>query len=196
MIVIGLTGSIGMGKSTVTRQFAALGAKTISADTIVHKLLAQGGKAVKEVAKHFPSVVKAGAVDRKALGKIVFADGQKLALLEQILHPMVVIEEEHFVLKQKSKGAQMVVLDIPLLFETGAESRMDAVVVATAPYFIQRQRVLAREGMTEEKFKSILQNQMSDAEKKARADFVVETGQGKAYSFKRVKEIVEKLRAA
>lgn len=196
MIVLGVTGSIGMGKSTVTRQFAALGARTISADTIVHKLLAKRGKAVRAVAKVFPEVVKNGAVDRKALGKIVFADKKRLAKLEAILHPMVVTEEERFVARHKSKGVKIVVLDIPLLFETGAERRMDRVVVVTAPPSIQRQRVLKRPHMTEEKFKRILKSQMPDIEKRKRADYVVETGQGKAHSFKRVKEIMSEIHAS
>lgn len=195
MLVIGLTGSIGTGKSTVAAQFAQFGAKTISADTIVHRLLAKGGKAVGEIKRHFPSVVKKDAVDRGALGDIVFADDQKRALLEQLLHPMVMEAEARFVAYCKRKGAKIVVLDIPLLFETGAERRCDVTVVTVTPPALQRQRVMRRTFMTEEKYGRILALQMPDREKCARADFIVHTGMGKAYSLKRVRHILRTLNA-
>lgn len=190
MIVIGLTGGIGMGKSTVSRQFAALGAKICSADACVHALLAPGGAAVKQVEKTFPDAVKNAVVDRNILGKIVFSDPKKRHKLEVILHPMVIAMEEAFVQKQQRLGAKYVVLDIPLLFETGGQERVDITVVASAPAFIQRQRVLARAGMSEEKFRQILASQMPDMEKCERADCIIPTGLGKAYSFKAVKQMI------
>lgn len=190
MVVIGLTGGIGMGKSTVARQFALLGAKICSADACVHELMGSGGAAVAEIQKHFPDTVKGKVVDRKILGQIVFADKQKLLLLENILHPLVRQMEDDFVTLSKRLGAKMVVLDIPLLFETGGENRVDLTVVVTAPAFLQRQRVMARKAMTTEKFERILASQMQDLEKRKLADFVIPTGLGKAYSFKMVKELV------
>ncbi len=190
MIVIGLTGSIGMGKSTVASQLAALGVKGICADSIVHRLLASGGAGVGPVGAAFDGVIKNGAVDRKALGAAVFGNDEKRKKLEAILHPMVVAEEDMFIRNMRRLGAEYVVMDIPLLFETGAEERCDIVAVASAPAFIQRQRVLARPGMSEEKFRHILAAQMPDSEKRARADFIIPTGLGKAYSFACVKEMM------
>lgn len=193
MIIIGLTGGIGMGKSTVAGQFAALGAKICSADACVHKLLGRGGKAVAKVQKHFPDAVKSGAVDRKILGQIVFSDKEKLKLLENILHPLVQEMEGDFISRARRIGARMVVLDIPLLFETAGENRVDYTVVVSAPYFIQKQRVMARHGMTAEKFERILVSQMQDLEKRNRADFVIPTSLGKAYSFRQVKQLLQNL---
>ena len=153
-IIIGLTGGIGMGKSTVAAQLAALGAKICSADAIAHRLMAKGGAAVAGVETLFPGVVKSGAVDRKALGDIVFKDKRKTSeTLEHILHPLVVAEENRFIEKQRRLGMKIVVIDIPLLFETDAKKRFDLTLVATAPAFIQRQRVMKRPHMTEEKFR-------------------------------------------
>jgi len=194
MIVIGLTGSIGMGKSTVAAQFAALGIAVSNADAIAHKLMAKGGEAVAGIEKLFPGVVKSGAVDRKALGDIVFKDKAKLALLERLLHPIVEAEEIHFAEIQKCKGAPMAVLEIPLLFETKAEERCDLTVVVTAPLFIQRQRVMKRPGMTDEKWHRIVNLQMPDREKRHRADVIIETGLGKAYSFRQVTALVKTIR--
>lgn len=193
MIVIGLTGSIGMGKSTVTRQFAALGAKTCNADAIVHRLLAYGGAAVSAVKAAFPSVVKEGTVDRKALGSIVFSDANQLRTLEKILHPLVVREERLFVRNAKQKGARLCVMDIPLLFETGAQKRCDQVVVVSAPPMIQRQRVLRRPGMSPKRLHDILSRQMPDRQKRRRADKVIHTGIGMAYSFRQLKAWVQQL---
>ncbi len=190
MVIIGLTGGIGMGKSTVASQFAALGAKICSADACVHKLMGRGGAAVAEVQKHFPGAVKVGLVDRKVLGQIVFADKNKLTLLENILHPLVQEMEDDFIVRCQRLGVKMVVLDIPLLFETDGHNRVDCTVVVTAPEFLQRQRVMVREGMTPEKFERIVASQMQDLEKRRRADFVIPTGLGKAYSFRMVKEII------
>ncbi len=184
MIVIGLTGSIGMGKSTLALQLASLGAKVCSADAIVHQLMAKGGAAVAEVAKAFPQAVKDGEVDRKALGAIVFNDKTQLKRLEELLHPLVVAAENQFVWEQRRLGARMAVLDIPLLFETGAEQRCDVTLVASAPFFLQKQRVLRRPHMSEQKFLQILRSQLSDRNKRRRADKVVLTGLGKSHSFR------------
>jgi len=186
VLIIGLTGGIGMGKSTIAAQLKALGAKICNADAIVHQLLAKGGAAVDAVGKVFPGVVKHGAVDRKALGEIVFKDKAKLEKLEHLLHPLVVAEENRFIDKAWRKGAKLIVLDIPLLFETTAERRCDIVIVAGAPSFIQKQRVMKRHGMTPDKFERIVATQMPEREKHKRADFVVLTGLGKAYSFKQL----------
>lgn len=191
--VLGLTGGIGMGKSTVTLQLASMGAHVCNADIIVHQLLAKGGAGVDPVGKAFKGVVKNGAVDRKALGAIVFKDKNKLKELEAILHPLVVAEENRFIEEQIAKGSKLVILDIPLLFETGAEKRCDAVMVVSSPAFIQRQRVMKRPGMTEEKFQSILASQMPDSEKRKRADIVIETGLGKAYSYRKIKQALLEL---
>lgn len=193
MIVIGLTGGIGMGKSTVAKQFELLGAKTCSADACVHKLMGKGGKAVAPIKKIFPSAVKDGQVDRKILGKIVFADKHKLTQLEAILHPLVQEMENAFIVRMKKSGIKMVVLDIPLLFETNGHERVDYTVVVSAPHLIQRQRVMARQGMTAERFEQIIVSQMQDLEKRRRADFIISTGLGKGYSFKEVKQLVSQL---
>jgi dephospho-CoA kinase len=187
-LVIGLTGSIGMGKTTVTRQCELLGAHSCNADKIVHRLLAKDGAGVEAVGAVFPSVIKDGEVDRAALGAVVFDDKQKRRQLEQILHPMVVEAEEAFVHTQKQLGAKLIVLDIPLLFETGAQTRFDATIVVTAPYQVQKQRVMQRPGMTETKFKHILASQMPDNEKQQRADIIISTGLGRGYSMRQLRE--------
>jgi dephospho-CoA kinase len=196
MIIIGLTGGIGMGKSTLAAQFARLGAKVCSADALVHSLLSKGGAAVGPVGKLFPGTVKGGAVDRKALGEIVFADRKKLKQLEQLLHPLVVAEEDAFIERARRKGAKLVVLDIPLLFETNAEKRFHVTALASAPHFLQKQRVLKRQGMTAQKFDRIIAAQMRERDKRRRADMVILTGLGKSYSFRKLAEMVRKLRDA
>jgi dephospho-CoA kinase len=190
MIVIGLTGSIGMGKSTLAKQFRQCGAMVLDSDAVVHGLMEKGGKAVKPIAETFPGVEKAGAIDRQALGKQVFGNTQNLTKLEAILHPLVWQAQADFIQYARMHGKEVVVFDIPLLFETGGEKRCDYVVVATAPAFIQRFRVIRRMHMTEEKFAQILKRQMPDGEKRKRADFVVHTGLGKAASLKQVKDIL------
>ncbi|MFO0389153.1 MAG: dephospho-CoA kinase [Alphaproteobacteria bacterium] len=193
MIIIGLTGSIGMGKSTVAAQFAALGGKICSADAIVHSLLEKDAGIITRIGKQFPEAIENGRINRKTLGKIVFSDQNKRAWLEAVLHPRVVRIEDRFIKKNRQLGARMVVMDIPLLFETGGEQRCDAVVVATAPVFIQKQRVMKRPGMTAEKFSKILATQVSDAAKRKSADFVVATGLGRAHSFRAVKTYMRSL---
>lgn len=193
MIVIGLTGSIGMGKSTIAAQCALLGAKTLNSDDVVHRLMQPGGAAYSSIVAGFPEAVKDGRIDRKILGSIVFPDANRLHALEKILHPLVKEAEKKYARAMKSKGARMVVFDIPLLFETGGDAWMDRTLVATAPSFIQRRRVLSRQNMTPEKLGEILKKQMPDREKRRRADFVVHTGLGKAASMRQIKLMMRML---
>lgn len=190
MIVLGLTGGIAMGKSTVAKQFAKLGAATHNADIEVHRLLGKGGKAVAAVSRLFPEAFLGGAIDRAKLGQIVFHDPAALRRLEAVLHPLVREAEENFVAKARRHGKKIAVLDIPLLFETGADQRVDLTATVTCPLFLQKQRALQRPNMTEEKFRRILAQQMPDREKCARADFIIPTGMGKARSFSVVKRIM------
>lgn len=194
MIVLGLTGSIGMGKSTVAAILRRLRVPVHDADAAVHRLLARGGAAVAKVAAAFPDALGAGAIDRTALGRIVFDNPAALARLERILHPLVRNEEARFLAAQRRAGETIVALDIPLLFETGGEKRCDAVIVVTAPRRVQRGRVLGRRGMTAAKLAGIEARQLSDAEKRRRADYLVPTGLGKRESFRRVARIVRELR--
>ncbi|WP_108663851.1 dephospho-CoA kinase [Acuticoccus kandeliae] len=174
MIVVGLTGSIGMGKSTTAGLFGAEGDAVYNADAAVHRLYS--GRAVGPVGEAFPGVVVDGVVDRKALGQAVLNDAAALKRLEAIVHPLVREEQAAFLEAAHRDGRRIAILDIPLLFETGRDREVDAVVVASAPADIQRTRVLERQGMSEEKFAAILAKQMPDAEKRRRAHFVVNTG--------------------
>lgn len=195
MIVLGLTGSVGMGKSTAAAMFRRLGVPVHDSDGAVHRLLARNGAAVKRVATEFPGVLrKDGAVDRAALGARVFGDAAALARLERILHPLVRQSQQRFLAAARACRASLVVLDVPLLFETGGEHRCDKVVVVSAPAFLQRARVMARPGMTEARLRAILAKQMPDAEKRRRADYVVPSGLGRAVTFRRLRRIVEALR--
>lgn len=169
---LGLTGSIGMGKSTTARMFADQGVPVWDADAAVHRLYSAGGTAVQPVAGHWPGVVVDGAVQRDRLKPIVTADPAALSLLEQIVHPLVAADRADFL---ASCPPGLAVLDIPLLFETGAEAQMDATLLVTAPPDVQRARVLARPGMTEAAFQAILSRQMPDAQKRARATHIIET---------------------
>lgn len=183
MIVLGVTGSIGMGKSTVSEMLRAMGIPVHDADAAVHRLLAAGGAGVAPVAALFPDVLARdaqgrGYIDRAALGRIVFADADKKAALEGILHPMVRQDSADFRADMAGKGHALIVFDIPLLYETGGEGRVDAVLVVTAPLDVQKARVMARPGMTEERFQNILSQQMPDAEKRARADYIVTSDKG------------------
>lgn len=195
MIIVALTGSIGMGKSTVLQMFADLGAAVWNADAAVHRLYAKDGVAVRPVAEAFPSVIANGAIDRDNLSKVVLGDPAKLKQLESIVHPLVAADREEFVAKARAAGAEIAVLDIPLLFENRGESAFDAVIVVSAPASVQRERVLARAGMTEEKFAAILSRQTPDAEKRARADFIIDTGQSLEETRGEVARIVRALRA-
>ncbi|WP_375201807.1 dephospho-CoA kinase [Hyphococcus sp.] len=176
MIRIGLTGSIGMGKSTVLSMFADLGAAVWDADAAVHRLYGEDGAAVAPLADLFPDAIVDGVVDRAALAKIVLGDAQALAKLEAVVHPLVAEDREAFMGAAAQAGADAVVLDIPLLFENGTEQFFDATVVVSAPADVQRTRVLARPGMSEEKFEAILRLQTPDAEKRQRADYIIDTG--------------------
>ena len=176
MIVIGVTGSIGMGKTTVAAMFAEEGAWVWNADAAVHRLYERGGEAVEAIRARFPDAVVADAVDRDRLAAQVVSDAPALADLEAIVHPMVAEDRALFITNAARQGADIVVLDIPLLFEKGGEKFLDAVVVASAPPEVQRQRVLSRPGMSEKKFRAILMKQTPDAEKRRRADYVVRTG--------------------
>lgn len=175
MIVIGLTGSIGMGKSTVAQMFADEGAPAFNSDAAVHALYAPGGAAVAPVGEAFPGVVRDGAIDRVALSAQVVNNDVAIKRLEAIVHPLVRAAQAQFLQDARDAGASAVVLDIPLLFESGGTVLVDKVVVVTAPPEIQRTRVLSRPGMTEEKFESLLARQTPDAEKRARADYVIDT---------------------
>ena len=194
MITIGLTGSIGMGKSTTAAMFAAEGAPVYDADAEVHALYALGGAAVAPIEAAFPGVVRDGAVDRALLGQRVLGDDAAMKQLEAIVHPLVGASRVGFFEAAKAKGADIVVLDIPLLFETGGEARVDAVVVVSAPAEIQRQRVLERPGMAVEKLDAILARQMADAEKRARAHFVIDTGHGLEPARAQVRDVLRQLR--
>jgi len=195
MFILGLTGSIGMGKTTAAAAFRRQGVPVHDADATVHRLLACGGAAVDPVSESFPGCVTNGSVDRRLLGARVFGDTPAIRVLEGILHPLVRTEEQNFLRKQAAHGAPLVVLDIPLLFETGADERCDAVAVVSAPSFVQRQRVMARPGMTAEKVASIMARQMPDTDKCSRADFIIQTGQGRAFALRQIKEIVTLARA-
>lgn len=196
MVILGLTGSIGMGKSTAAAMLRRMHLPVYDSDAEVHKLLAPGGAAVPAIDVAFPGVVADGAVDRQALGAIVFDDPAALARLEAIVHPLVRDVQGRFLRAQARRGADLAVLDIPLLFETRQEGKCDAVVVISAPRFLQAQRVLARPGMTQEKLDGILARQMPDSEKRRKADFVVPSSLGRALTLRRLTEIVKLLRAA
>lgn len=191
--IIGLTGSIGMGKSTVAVMFADEGIPVFDADAVVHELQKEGGALVPEIESAFPGTTGPFGVDRKALGAAVFGDRDKLAKLESIVHPAVAKQRSVFL--RDHADADMVLFDIPLLFEKGGYKGVDTIVVVSAPYAIQRKRVLARPGMTEEKFDHIVTLQTNDADKRARADFVIETGQSLVETRLNVHELVKKLRA-
>lgn len=176
--MLGLTGSVGMGKSVTAQLFRDAGAPVYDADAAVHALYAPGGAAVLPVEAAFPGVTVDGGVDRTALGARVMGDDAAMRLLESIVHPLAAETQRRFLEAQHNAGAALVVLDIPLLFETGQDRSVDAVVVATAPEDVQRARVMARPGMTETRFAEILARQTPDAEKRARADFVIDTSSG------------------
>ena len=173
MITLALTGSIGMGKSTVAAMFADAGVPTFDADAVVRQLQGPGGRLVPLIEHRFPGTTKEGAVDRDALSTAVLGDRDELAALEAIVHPAVHHERTRFIMENGSAPALL--FDIPLLFETGGDPAFDKVIVVSASPELQRQRVLSRPGMTEEKFEQILERQMPDAEKRSRADFIVDT---------------------
>lgn len=190
-VVLGLTGSVGMGKSTVARMFEALGVPVFDADAVVHRLQAPGGALVAPIEAAFPGSTGPRGVDRKRLGAAVFAHPDALARLEAIVHPAVRAARREFL--RDHAGAKLVVLDIPLLFETGGVDAVDAVLVVSASPAVQRERVLARPGMTAERFADILAKQLPDADKRARADHVIDTGRSLAETRAEVARLVEKL---
>lgn len=191
MIVIGLTGSLGMGKSATALMFAEAGVPVHDADATVHRLYE--GDAVEPIQAAFPGVTSTGRIDREKLGARVLNDAAALKRLEAIVHPLVRREEERFLAEAEARGARCAVLDIPLLFETGADQRVDVVVVVSAPFEEQRRRVLRRPGMTAERFESLLVKQLPDAEKRQRADFVVDTSQGFDSARAQVRAILQNL---
>lgn len=194
MKILGLTGSIGMGKSTAAGMFRTLGVPVHDADATTRILMAPDGAGFDQIAKAFPDIIRNGRIDRPALSKKAFADPGVLGELERILHPLIRAAETRFLRTQQRLGRKLVVLDIPLLYEIGGETRCDHIAVVSAPAFIQRQRVLSREGMTDAKFSAILSKQMPDAQKRKRADFIIPTGLGRAVTFKHIQGIIAQLR--
>ena len=194
MKIIGLTGSIGMGKSTTAAMFREAGIPVYDADAEVHKAYDVGGAAVEPVGAAFPGVVKGGRVDREELRKRVLGDPDALKVLNGIVHPIVGRARAAVFEAAEAQGADMVILDVPLIFETGGEKNMHKVIVVSAPAEMQRARVLAREGMTPERLDAILAQQVPDAEKRARADYVVDTGRGLEAARAQVAAIIEDLR--
>jgi dephospho-CoA kinase len=195
MIVVGLTGSIGMGKSTVATMLRMLGLPVHDADAAVHRLLGPSGRAVKAVAKLFPEVLSGDRIDRKKLGDRVFQDTLALRRLEAILHPLVRQSSRAFLAAAARRREPLAILDIPLLYEGGGERVVDAVIVVTAPAAVQRQRVCARRGMTKEKFQAILARQTPDREKRRRATYIIRNGGHRAQTFRQLRAILRSIRA-
>ena len=188
MIRLGLTGSIGMGKSTVAKMFERAGVPVFDADAVVRALQGPGGRLVEKIGEVFPGCVRSGTLDRECLGTIVLSDRHKLAALEEIVHPAVRAAREAFV--EEHRDAPVLLFEIPLLFETGGEKDVDKVVVVSAPPDVQRARVLKRAGMSAPKLDSILARQTPDEEKRARADFVVDTGGDLSTTESQVRDII------
>lgn len=195
MIIVGLTGSIGMGKSTTSTMFQAEGVPVYDADAAVHALYAKGGAAVAPVEAAFPGVVVDGAIDRAKLSAHVVGNPEALKRLETIVHPLVGESRKVFFEAALEASAPLVILDIPLLFETGGERNVAAVIVVSAPEAIQRERVMARPDMTAEKLDAILARQLPDAEKRARADIVIDTSKGLDSAREQVRAAIAKLLA-
>ncbi len=193
MKIIGLTGSIGMGKSTTAGMFADLGCPVFDADAAVHKMYKKGGRAVPLIRAVFPDAIKDDAVNRERLGEYMRADPLNLKTLESFIHPWVGEMRAAFLKNASDSGAKAVVFDIPLLFETGGDKHVDATIVVSAPKDIQRERVLSRPKMTEALFEMILSKQMPDAEKRKRADYVISTADGLAEARKLVKSVLDKI---
>jgi len=191
---IGLTGGIGMGKSTATRGFRRAWVRVFDADAAVHALQARGGRAVAPIAAAFPGSVVNGAVSREALRQAVLGKPEALRLLERIIHPLVRDMQRRFVARARRDGQRMVVFDIPLLFETRGGREFDLVIVVSAPAAVQRARVLARPGMTPERLSAILARQMPDAEKRRRADVVVRTGLSRHHADRAIRRIIRECR--
>lgn len=194
MIRIALTGSIGMGKSTVAKMFERCGLPVFDADAVVRELQGPGGGLVDKIGEAFPGCVRCGTLDRDCLAQIVLADREKLKVLEAIVHPAVQEARKRFVASHEQAPA--LVFEIPLLFETGGEKEFDRVIVVSAPPEVQRARALQRQGMSREKLDSILERQMPDEEKRARADFVIDTGSDLSTTESQVRDILACLKIA
>ena len=194
MLILGLTGSIGMGKSTAAGMLRRLGVPVHDADASVHRLMAKGGAAVPQIAALFPEAVQDGVVNRGRLGQAVFENTAALRRLEAVLHPLVRRCSERFLRRQARQRRWLAVLDIPLLYETDAAGRCDAVAVVSAPAWLQRQRVMARPGMTAERFAAIAAQQVPDREKRRKADYVVETGLSKRNTLCQLQAVLEDMR--
>lgn len=193
MIILGLTGSIGMGKSTTARMFAEEGVPVHDADETVHRLYA--GPAAPIIERTFPGTVANGTVDRKKLSAIVLDRPELLRKLGQVIHPLVRADSDAFVDRHRKAGTRLIVLDIPLLFETGGTDRVDSILVVTAAPEVQRARVMSRPGMTEEKFSAILANQVADKDKRRNADYLIDTGAGMDAAREQVRKIISTLLA-
>jgi dephospho-CoA kinase len=193
MLVLGLTGSIGMGKTTTARFFAEEGVPVLDADAVVHALY--DGEAVAAIEQAFPGTSRGGRIDREELSRRVVADPAALKRLEAVVHPLVRAAQARFLADAERSGAPVAVLDVPLLFETGGDRRVDAVVVVSAPADVQRARTLERAGMTAEKFEALMRKQMPDAEKRRRADFIVDTSQSLDSARAQVRAILVSVRA-
>ena len=194
MIIAGLTGSIAMGKSETARLFAAHGIPVFDSDAEVHSIYGKGGAAVPVIERAFPTAVAAGMVDRAELSRIVTAAPKALAKLESLVHPLVEKARAEFIDDSRKNNEKLIILDIPLLFEMGLDRNVDRVIVVTAPPEVQRQRAMAREGMTSDKLEAILSRQLPDAEKRARADFVVDSSLGFNEAAAQVNQIVKQLK--
>ena len=194
MKIVGLTGSIGMGKSTTADMFRAAGIRVNNADEVVHQLYS--GEAVPLVEAAFPGTTIAGVIDRQILSRKLAANPEKFKTLEKIVHPLVRAKEIDFIQNARRQGDDFVVLDIPLLFETGDLSRIDKIIVVTCPPEVQRQRVLQRPNMTEDKFELILSRQVPDMEKRAKADYIIDTGNGIDSARQQVAAIIKDLRSS
>jgi dephospho-CoA kinase len=194
MIILGLTGGIGMGKSTAAGAFRRARIPVFDADAMVHRLQARGGRAVRAIAAAFPGTVRDGAVDRTALRQAVLGEPDALPRLEGILHPMVREEERAFVARARRRGARAVVLDIPLLLETGGDERVDRIIVVSAPRSVQMHRIRARRRMSDADVKAVIARQMPDAEKRRRADVVIRTGLSRHTSLKTLARLIREVR--
>jgi dephospho-CoA kinase len=195
MKVLGLTGGIGMGKSTASAAFRRARVPVFDADAAVHRMQAKGGRAVRAIEAAFPGTVRDGAVDRVALRQAVLGKSDALTRLEHILHPMVEQEEREFVARARRRGKRIVVLDIPLLFETRGDRRVDHVIVVSAPRSVQMQRIRARRRMNDADIRAVIARQMPDAEKRRRADTVIRTGLSRNSSLKALNRLIRDLLA-
>jgi dephospho-CoA kinase len=194
MIIFGLTGGIGMGKSTAAAAFRRARIPVFDADAAVHRMQAHGGRGVRAIGAAFPGSVRDGSVDRAVLRQAVLGDPQALSRLEAILHPMVREEEHAFVARARRRGCRAVVLDIPLLLETGGDRRVDRVIVVTAPRSIQIHRIRSRRKMSDSDIKAVIARQMSDAEKRRRADVIIRTGLSRHSSLKALSRVIRGVR--